>query len=698
MKSIKKYKAIILLLVLIIAILLLGTRSQAFTFSPSYTNVIDHNFNPYKADGSFTFYCVQRGSPYKVNLPAGYKEGDIHSDTWCPKCEEPKAKPWSDAEKKTMTYENFGPVNDRYYQDAAYVMASAVENGKIEDMVTQWSLWNTTLNIGRHDNVNTDDPTKNVWGKEAVAYRNFYNTIHNGTSDIYNSKLYDKTDINSVTVEVNQTEKSYIVGPFVIEYPRGEYGTQKWSYITNISLLDQTGNSVGNVVNNTIHIIDSSGNEVRDTINNNNFPNSNVAFYVKFSSTLGDISNIKLKVDFKYLESCSATLQRYKGTLTSWVWEEVKLTKKCPNDGYYLHSWRLKTEVGGTPQELVAFQYMENEQRYSGSASKNYNTASLIIAPSGIDLSMKISGQVFLDVDSGKVNTGNNIMDGKQEALKGVEVVLYDKDTNKVVTKTNKISQYHIHTAECYQEVEHEHIGDPYLGGGCYIRRIHTHDGNWETGGACYSGAATHIHTGTPSGVVKQHVHTDECYSNGHKHTDECYVVENGGYCYCTEHEIGTWQGVGHCQWAEQKGDRVDWHPLKKLICEKTEVTGSKGELICGYENGQNEIVGDGCYTKPVYHTHTEDCFVTTGHVHEGNRETGGGCYTKKVSALICTNAPSPYTYKQCPNCGYNNTSDKTSGEHYITYDCTKCGKKGLVQISGWCYDCNKGWRIWTRR
>lgn len=691
MKRMKRYNKVFIALIFVIGVILTATKVQAYTFSPSSTNVDPetHRFRPYKADGKYIYYCIEAGSPYKVNIGDHYV-GETNGK-WCPICNPDlnTVKPWGDDEKKSMTYTSAGEIDASAYQDAAYVMANASENGKIQDMETQWSIWTTSLNIGHHNDTN-----KGTWGEEAIAYRSFYNNIHsvidNVTTDLYSSKVYDKTNIDNVNIQVNQTNKEYIVGPFTIEYPNGDYTvtSKKWSYITNITLLNQSNTGIGDVKNNTIHIIDSSGNELRDTINNNNFPNSNQEFYVKFSSTLGDIYNMKLKVDFEYLESCSATLQRFKGTLHSWVWNTEPLDEKCPICNGNLVTWKLSKIDGGVPQELSAYLRIENDERYDGKASKTYSQASLIVAPRGIDLTMKISGQVFLDRDSGKVNTGNNIMDGKNEALQGVEVVLYDAATNQIVTKTSKISQYHVHTPSCYSQVEHEHTGDPYTGGGCYTKRIHYHDGNWETGGACYENAVTHVHTGSPSGKIEYHHHTEDCNGGG---TKQCIITHettrdaDGTYWLWTVHSSGgkcgqIWNGYGYTdrnlEYTITQYELDNIHPeLKNWDSRPSiECVSYEDEDGCKYEEGQAILVGDGCYTIPVYHTHVPGCY-NGGHTHNE------GCPKHMVRGAQCFCPEHNGSWQGEEHCkwaesqGYtvSGWSDRWDG----TYDCGKTESTG---------------------
>lgn len=703
MEAIKKIQKLIMI-VLFMVLVVMFTRVDAFTVTSS-SNIVDHNFTPYKADGKWTFYCIHRGSPYKANLPAGYSANQTYGE-WCVTCDKEPAKPtlpggadWGTSNVKTMEYTSIGAVDDKSYQDAAYVMASAYESGKIEDMTTQWSLWETMLNLGHK---NTE---KGQWGEEAVAYRRFYESIHDGTTDVYSSQVSDTTDVSKIKVEVSQSAKTYIIGPFKVDYPVGEYGNTKWSYITDISLLNQANTTLGSVGNNKVTLLNKNG------VVTSSFPKQNEDFYVKFSSTLGDIYNAKLKVDFKYLESCSATLEKYEGTINNWVWEAVDTGKECTKEhkegeDTTIKTWKLQVEKGGKPQELVAFKRPESVHGGTPYANKNYKTTSLIVAPGGVDLTMKLSGQVFLDLDQGKINTGNNIMDGNNEALNGVEVVLYEVGSNKVVARTNSVQQYHVHTASCYSSIGHIHTGNATTGGGCYTNKVHDHVGSWEAGGpgTCYTTPVKHVHTGTPKPTInttsKPHHHTGSattgggCYTepiyhkctsacpSSHVHTDpngehwtDCWEpygseligegqeVECGkcGATYrmqlrkcsnpnCTKFgndgRVGVWEvdaGHGDCWSYQNENDGCkkirDDHPVTECS-KKGTIEGYK--KTCPYNEGDSEssytVSGNGCYTKPIYHTHDSSCYSSGSantHIH------GIDCYIIENGSFrsndICT-------------------------------------------------------------
>lgn len=600
MNTIKKLRKIIIILMFVVMVIMATKVNAAvgdkFTVTDSSNTIQKGHFNPDYVDSghpSWIFYCIHHGSKYEANLPEGYTEGMESTDTWCNTCvpvkpDAPKygTAEWAKDTVKSMEYTSVGPVNDREYQDVAYVMAEAYENGTLRELATQYSIWDTMLNVGKREPDN-----KGNYGLEAEEYLNFYKSIHNGTTDLYSSLVKDQTIINNVKVRVDQTSKTYTVGPFQVTYPVGEFksesssesSSKKWSYIKNIYLLDQSNSTIGDVEKNTIHIVDENGNELRDSINNNNFPDNGVEFYVKFVATSEDLHNIKLRVDFEYLESCSASLEKFYGELEFWVWQIAATDKQCPFKDFEHHkgkdstiyTWRLAKTVGATPQELVALKTDTTVAGGKACAEKNYKKTSLILAPGGVDLTMKLSGKVFLDKNTGKVNTGNNVMDSG-EALSGVRVTLYDT-SNNVVTISNTTVPYHQHTDSCYTTLQHLHTGDPQTGGGCYSKRTnHVHSGSWSLEdvydsdgnllyakggpGTCYDQPINHEHTGSPNledhkvegththsgsatlgtGCYKipvAHQHTSSCYSaSTHVHNRFCYY-ETTGACGA----IGTW-------------------------------------------------------------------------------------------------------------------------------------------------------------
>lgn len=60
----------------------------------------------------------------------------------------------------------------------------------------------------------------------------------------------------------------------------------------------------------------------------------------------------------------------------------------------------------------------------------------------------------------------------------------------------------------------------------------------------------------------------------------------------------------------------------------------SQQEFYIKHVHTGNSDAGTGCYTKPVYHTHSEEggaCYSPVYHTHEGTPEAEGGCYTVPI-------------------------------------------------------------------
>lgn len=97
--------------------------------------------------------------------------------------------------------------------------------------------------------------------------------------------------------------------------------------------------------------------------------------------------------------------------------------RECEHPIYApLYVYVMTKEYFGTSQGIL--HVTEN----GGTA--NNGTAGIRLT-NGIDLTMTISGKVFLDKDTGKTNTGNNIYD-KGEELEGIEVRLFDSNNNQI--------------------------------------------------------------------------------------------------------------------------------------------------------------------------------------------------------------------------------------------------------------------------
>lgn len=486
--------------------------------------VSNHHFYPHKMNGD-TFFCIQWGGTYNATLSRGqfdaYKVGD--HDPTTPVCEQksPLSKKW-DGKLRYMKYTRGQQIVEWQHQDEAYVLADAIERGILESWESGYSTWASTVS-------NPRQPHYYELSKEASAYKTFYDGTHSSSTDIFDTKVIDKTNKAAVNIGVDQNAGTYTVGPFRVDYPDGQYnGINKFSWITNIQAVTNAGTYPVEVLSASGSRITGLGKEETNTLNGKEF-------YIRFQSR--EATSVSVKIDFGYLESCSAEMWEYNGKYMYRYWEEETAEKNtcvhvipgsCPGkpecnlygtDGHGPSShnttytdnkiWNtLKEEEGGATQKLMAL---------VGTASKNYKETTKTLVPEGIDLTMKIAGNVFLDKETGKVNTGNDRFDHSLgEALPGVEVTLYDENGNKVTIP---------------YKVKHVHVGNQEEGTGCYTKPVyHVHDGNETSYGRCYT-QATHTHIGSSAQGGAGTCFETPVY---HEHYDSCYDRNKNIICGMT--------------------------------------------------------------------------------------------------------------------------------------------------------------------
>lgn len=440
----KTRKILVSIFVFIMLILVSGNVKAFLVFAEETTN--QFVFTPRIKDGHWT-YCVQPGGMYRSSLysyqysqyPLGTRRPSSYQ---CVRCSPGYTPPW-DGEKRYMEYTQTGSYNAHDHQDAAYILADAIQRGALSSMDTANALWESTVSSPKKN-------TGSALSKEATSYHSFYKNTHSGSTDVFNSKIIDNTNIGNVNVGVNQSNGTYTVGPFRVSYPNGQYnGVNKFSWINSVQAVTNAGTFNAQVLSSGGGVIGGLGKDGSGTLNNKEF-------YIRFSST--SATNVKVQINFGYLESCSAQMLKYTGKHKYRYWEKQTKSKfhnhpytatfgkddpSTPDvderitlefddykDGY---RYVLKERDGAATQTLMAL---------AGTASKNYKTTSKTIAGSGIDLRMKIAGTVFLDQDTGKVNEGNNKLDS-EEGLPGIEIYLRQVGGGEVGrTHTDKNGNY----------------------------------------------------------------------------------------------------------------------------------------------------------------------------------------------------------------------------------------------------------------
>lgn len=474
MKRITKMKNISMTVIGIIIFVLLASsivkaeEDTYYVFKDSNTNSgVRGTFHPYRIDetNDVWAFCIHHVARYDSAITKDqyekYKVGDTYG-RYCSSGNE-STPPWSsdpilDEEGNDtglepgsyMKYTQIGPIDAAEHQDAAYILAEKpkTDTGTYNDD-TQHAIWATAINSG-------NSVEANALANEAFQFKQFHLSIHGGSAkgaDIYSSLITGQT--GNVRVFVDQNADTYTVGPFQVSYPNGQYnGQNKFSWITGITAITDVGNFPVTVLDNTGNTITGLGQNGNNTLNGK-------PFYIKFNSTTA--TKLKLQIDFGYLESCSAEMYAYKGEQWRRLWEKVFVSNTCVDtlggthnhgtvhtnldkDGNHVPCKHGEIEYQNCPEKqqysvyewkLKADEYVRDTQSimHVFSANKNYKTASTVI-PTGydVDLTMKIEGYVFLDQDQGKVNTGNNLLDGG-EGLGGIEVSLYDSDNNLIGIK-----------------------------------------------------------------------------------------------------------------------------------------------------------------------------------------------------------------------------------------------------------------------
>lgn len=685
-----KVKKLMIAIIFIIG-LLITTKVQAienFEVFDKEEGVEHGKFIPHFIGADeYMFFCIQHGASYNASLSratlGSYKAGDSVS-SWCTAESQAPSKPWSGT-LTTLIYKKGSKVEEKTNQDAAYVLANAPNLATLE---AQMSIWNTKINSGKKET--------NELGLEAVNYRLFYESIHSNGNDIFDSlvkdnTVTDKSKKNAVKVAVNQNDGYYTVGPFNVSYPNSQYGENelnRWSMIKNVTLVDQAGKEIGDVAAGKLEILDSNGQKIWESNYNKdskvgeqkNFPKNGKDFYIKFKIST-DVTNVKLRVDFEYLESCSATLYEFDGHIRNWSWATI-------DDGTHMHKrmedhwiqgpngmenhpvevddpkpkkkYKLQvTDTTNATQKLVAL---------VGNATKNYKETNIILAPKGIDITMKISGNVFLDKPEGKANVVNNRF-GPGEGLSGIEVTLYDSHGNQVERAT-LVNNYHQHTGSstlgtgCYTTaVPHEHIGSQTIGGGCYTKLKHTHDEK-----KCFK-ELKHKHEGDPQkGTI--------CYTEPIYHT-HIGDSKDGGICYkeVTHHhegdntkEGGCYTGVVHAH------TDLCYDTDKKVICGKVEGT-TYYELTCNKGEGQTFFVLD-CDKEGMVERYDIGC----GETEDSTEDWILTCKTTVLYELDCDKGGKADHYE--PNCG-KTTSHIEGNSTKVLQNPTLTKSEGYYEFAG---------------
>ena len=462
-------------IVISILIMLMGititTVSHGFeVYSDVVGSVIkDHHFYPNTVLPGGTFFCIEPGAEFSPTLSSSenstYPSGSTiptNGGYLCTKCNPTINLPWSNGTKYFYRFTESNTFSWHEHADAAYVLAQMSEEEKLISWDTAYGIWNSSISNPKRP---VPEGENYPIVAESQAYKSFYELIHDGTTtnDIYESLIKDET--KNVKIGVNQQEGYYKIGPFKIDYPDGVYDSKnKFSWIESMVAITNVGEI-------PVTILDNKGTEIKidDLKENGKDTLDQKEFYIKFYST--EATEMSLKVKFGYVEHCDATMTKYTGVkiYRNWVkensgkHEHVRYESYDPKQ-YHSNGEEKKKEIKeefekrrykakdasiGEPQVLMALSSTATKVRKTvekefpfGNPPGNPPPPD-IPPPSRIPLTMKLSGNVFLDEQEGKVNDENNLFD-VGEGLGGIEVYLHD------ITKGDKIIKQTRTTNEGY--------------------------------------------------------------------------------------------------------------------------------------------------------------------------------------------------------------------------------------------------------
>lgn len=317
--------------------------------------------------------------------------------------------------------------------------------------------WGETYNIGQsYSTSNTG------LYNEAYAYKKFYeaNIKNNAYSNKVSISLKNPTAPNVI---VNKNNGTITVGPYVAYYP----DDARFSFIENMYVKDQNGNKIA--IN---RVISEDGKA---------YPSSGKAFFVEISSKTNPTS-VTLGLDLAYLKNTNAVYQELEEASAPKV---LRILGQIGFVGSYKYYYTPEEHINGeyTSGQLKGrYEGIEDGKRYNLNRTNVYSIvyndllltidnkftgvtydaqdAARLVSfsrewtkvskevdkTSVVDISIDVSGNVFVDEPSGKEGKVDGIytQGGKDKPMSGMTVHLFSKNSGKEIasTKTDKNGKY----------------------------------------------------------------------------------------------------------------------------------------------------------------------------------------------------------------------------------------------------------------
>ncbi len=284
----------------------------------------------------------------------------------------------------------------------------------------QDAIWtdNPGLNQGNDYTKKTADSIALL--NEAKTYQTY---VDNGL--LNKGKASFDTNIQPQVI-VNQTNRTYTIGPYKLNYP----SDTRFYYVQTIYVLN--GNKSVKPT-----VITSSG----------KYPNSGELFFLQFNAdALGNPTSVQIQVKFAYLSETTAQYDKYTGSGEIWTYV-----------AYYTQRDDMKHNIKNSAGKWVECTYTEVNGYAKPFKIGNYESQILIqvktigrtwsedsiTTPNSIDLRMSLGGYVWEDSNGGKESLANGLLDNNEKRVPHVIVDLYKQDGTHMGTQTtDKNGQY----------------------------------------------------------------------------------------------------------------------------------------------------------------------------------------------------------------------------------------------------------------
>ena len=398
--------------------------------------------------GDEPIYCIEHGN-WEI-----FKQGNIDWETALDIYENPDKYEISDSGhaghqfdeiyKGKFTSPHYIPKGGGTLSPAmAYIISdSPVGQWSEEKQKAIWNLMGTGLDGGL-----VHGTTSQLGGSEldkpARDYAEFDELVRED-----GMQPEDLTDMNNVYVNVNQSSKEYIVGPFSLNYISGIYGDLAFGGISNMYVIgyDSNGNEVNSEIEISGIILDGEtrvepkyftpDEELKtDEAEEQVYPEPEQEFYVVFQDPNGGgstVSKIAIKVQFQYMLANGeyVVLEGAVIEIPGYKWKEhEKCKEQVP---YYVNGTQFHRDCGkdmGTKVPNATKRLLQDA--ISADAEREIFEEEIILAEEMIDITMDLGGHVWED----KLGTKESMADGVSNTsggidipLKNVKVTLYEAD------------------------------------------------------------------------------------------------------------------------------------------------------------------------------------------------------------------------------------------------------------------------------